>query len=141
VNGLLLDTNVLSELERPRPSTGVMTFVRHTTLDEMFLSDVIIAEIRFGIDATATPLRRDQLTKWLRDVIRPMFVGRILPVSEDIFVRWRWILEAGRRSGYTFEQTDALIAATAAHHGLTVVTRDMTPFARADVACLNPWLE
>jgi predicted nucleic acid-binding protein len=76
---------------------------------------------------------------WLKNDVRPSFAGRILPVTEDIFVRWRWIVETNRRKGHTFEQSDALLAATAVHHNLTVVTRDIKPFERSEVACLDPW--
>jgi predicted nucleic acid-binding protein len=105
----------------------------------MFLSDVVVAEIRFGIETTNSALRRDALTKWLKNVIRPMFAGRILSVTEDIFVRWRWIVELSRPQGRPFDQSDALLAATAIHHGLTVVTRDIKPFQQIDVPVLDPW--
>jgi toxin FitB len=139
VSGFLLDTNVLSELQRPRPSPNVLAFIRHATLNTLFLSDLVVAEIRFGIETAASSPRRDKLAAWLTDVIRPMFVGRILPVTEDIFVRWRWIVEMCRRKGYTFDQSDALLAATAIHHNLIVLTRDIDPFERAEVAYLDPW--
>ena len=135
----LLDTNTLSELERPHPSPNVRDFIRYTPLDRLYVSDVVIAEIRFGIDNSQSSVRRDKLATWLSAIIRPMFASRILPVTEDILLRWRWLLETGRRDGYTFEQSDALIAATAAHHGLTVLTRDVEPFKRAEVRYLDPW--
>jgi predicted nucleic acid-binding protein len=68
-----------------------------------------------------------------------MFDGRILPVTEDIMLRWRIVVEEGRKSGHTFSQPDLIIAATALHHGLTVVTRDSRDFERAGAAVLNPW--
>jgi toxin FitB len=139
VRGFLLDTNVLSELERPHPSSNVLAFIRHTTLDRMFLSDVVLAEIRFGIETANSASRRDTLAKWLKDVMRPMFAARILPVTEDILVRWRWIVELSRPRRDTFDQSDALLAATAIHHDLVVVTRDIKPFRQVDVAVLDPW--
>jgi toxin FitB len=139
VSGFLLDTNVLSELERPRPSPSVLAFVRQCPLDNLFLSDVVLAELRFGIETAANPQRRERLAAWLKEVIRPMFAGRILSVTEDILLRWRWIVEIGRRKGYTFDQSDALVAATALHYDLVVLTRDIAPFARAEVGHVNPW--
>ena len=68
-----------------------------------------------------------------------MFAGRILALTEDILLRWRWIVEAGRRDGYTFDQSDALLAATAAYHGMIMLTRDIEPFERASVAVIDPW--
>jgi predicted nucleic acid-binding protein len=139
VSGFLLDTNVLSELERQRGSPRVLAFLKHTPLSSLFISEVVIAEIRFGIEAAASPARRDRLMTWLKDTVRPLFENRILRINEDILVRWRWIVEMGRRRGYTFDQFDSLIGATAAHYNLTVLTRDTEPFEGADVACLNPW--
>jgi predicted nucleic acid-binding protein len=139
VSRFLLDTNVLSELERQRGSPRVFAFLKHTPLSSLFISEVVVAEIRFGIEAAGSPARRDRLATWLKDTVRPLFESRILPVNEDILVRWRWIVEMGRRRGYTFDQFDSLIGATASHHNLTVLTRDTAPFAQADVACLNPW--
>ncbi len=105
----------------------------------MFISDVVVAEIRFGTENVANPARRDTLLHWLKNDVRPSFAGRVLPVTEDIFVRWLWIVNISRRKGFTIEQSDALLAATALHHDLTVLTRDIEPFERAEVACLNPW--
>ena len=135
----LLDTNTLSELERIRPSPEVRNFIQYTSLTKLYLSEVVLAEIRLGIDNAPNASRRDTLTRWLKDIIRPMFADRTLPVSEDILLRWRWMLVTGRRQGYTLEQSDALTAATAAHHGLTVVTRDIEPFERAGIPVFNPW--
>jgi len=64
---------------------------------------------------------------------------RALPVTEDILQQWRLMIEAGRKRGHTVSHPDILIAATAAQHGLTVVTRNTGEFAAADVAIFNPW--
>ena len=68
-----------------------------------------------------------------------MFQGRILPLCEDTPLQWRLIIESGCRRGHTFSHTDVLIAASAAHHGLTVVTRDTADFEAAGVTVCNPW--
>lgn len=68
-----------------------------------------------------------------------MFEHRVLPVSEDVMLVWRLLVDAGRKAGHTFSQPDLIIAATAAHHGLTVVTRDVSEFEHAKVPVLNPW--
>jgi predicted nucleic acid-binding protein len=126
-------------MSRPRPARAVVASLRNIPAEATYVSDVVIAEIRFGAENAATPLRREEVLNWLNNKVRPNFVGRILPVTEDIFVRWRWIVELSRRKGYTFDQADALVAATAVHHGLIVLTRDTKPFEQADVAHLNPW--
>ena len=70
-----------------------------------------------------------------------MFDERALPVSEDTMLKWRLLVEDGRKAGHTYSQPDLIIAATALHYGLTVVTRDTADFERARVPVLNPWNE
>ncbi len=140
MTGWLLDTNVLSELRRPVPEHKVLAFVASQPLDLLYISVVTLAEIRFGIELVADPIRRAELHDWLTHKVRRMFTQRTLPVSEEVMLRWRLMVEEGRKGRHTFSQPDLIIAATAFHHGLTVVTRDVDDFARARVPVLNPWL-
>jgi predicted nucleic acid-binding protein len=135
----LLDTNVLSELRRPKPDPRVVTFVERLPLDQLYISVVTLAEIRFGIERLGDPTRRVRLSDWLTDKVRPMFDERVLPITEDIMLKWRLLVEEGRKVGHTFSQPDLIIAATAIHHGLTVVTRDRSEYDRAGVPVVNPW--
>ena len=135
----LLDTNILSELRRPRPDPNVVAFVSGIPLDQLYISIVTLAEIRFGIEIVADPIRRAELLEWLTRTVRPMFDERILPITEDILLKWLLLVEEGRKTGHTFSLPDLMIAATALHHGLTVVTRDRSDFDKAGVPVLNPW--
>lgn len=137
----LLDTNVLSELRRPKPDARVVAFVAGCPLQRLYISVVTLAEIRFGIERVAEPARRAELNDWLTHKIRPMFAERVLPITEDIMLRWRLLVEEGRKVGHTFSQPDLIIAATALHHRLTVVTRDRTEYDIAHVPVINPWDE
>jgi predicted nucleic acid-binding protein len=97
VTGWLLDTNILSELRRPKPNQKVVAFVAAKPLDRLFVSDVTFAEIRFGIESLAEAARRAELSDWLTHKVRPMFNGCTLPVSEDVMFKWRVLVEDGRR--------------------------------------------
>jgi toxin FitB len=141
VSGWLLDTNVISELRKPRPSARVRRFIAGQRLDDLFISTVTLAEIRFGIETLADPVRRAELNDWLLHRVRPMFEQRMLEVSEDVMFKWRLLVEDGRKLGHTFSQPDLIIAATALQHGLTVVTRDTGDYQRARVPLFNPWLD
>ena len=141
MTGWLLDTNILSELRRTRPEPKVVRFVAAQKLDDLFVSTVTLAEIRFGIEHAPALSSRADLHDWLAHRVRPMFDGRVLPISEDVMLRWRRLVEEGRQVGHTFSQPDLIIAATALLHRLTVVTRDSGDFARARVALFNPWLD
>jgi hypothetical protein len=135
----LLDTNVLSELRRPKPEPRVVDFVARCPLDQLYVSAVTLAEIRFGIELVDEPNRRAELNDWLTHKVRPMFDHRVLQVTEDIMLKWRLLVEEGRKTGHTFSQPDLIIAATAIHHGLTVVTRDRSDYDKAHVPVVNPW--
>ena len=114
----LLDTMILSEGRRPKPEPRVAAF---------------------GIELVADQARRAELNDWLTLKLRPMFAGRVLPITEDIMLKWGLLMEEGRRKGPTFSQPDLIIAATALHHGLTVVTRDRSDYDKGKVPVLNPW--
>lgn len=141
MSGWLLDTNVISELRRSRPSARVRSFIASQRLEDLFVSTVTFAEIRFGIEAVGDPIRRSELNDWLLHRVRPMFDQRVLEVSEDVMFKWRLLVEEGRKVGHTFSQPDLIIAATALHHGLTVVTRDAGDYMLARVPLLNPWAD
>ena len=139
MSGYLLDTNVVSELKKPDPNRRVVAFVAGQALDRLYLSSVTMAEIRFGIELIGDAGRRSDLTLWLDNKLRPMFDGRILQADEDVLLRWRLIIEAGRKRGHTFSHPDVLIAAIAANHGLTVATRNGSEFVAAGVDVRDPW--
>lgn len=141
MTGWLLDTNIVSELRRPRPEPKVLAFVGAQPLETLFVSIVTIAEIRFGIELLSDASRRSNLNEWLDHRVRPMFEQRIVPITEDVMLKWRLLVEKGRRAGYTFSQPDLMIAATAQHHGLTVVSRDTTEYRAAQVDVFNPWTD
>ena len=141
MTGWLLDTNILSELRRPKPEPKVVAFIAAQPLDLLYVSSVTFAEIRFGIELVSDPGRRAELNDWLTHSVRPMFAQRVLAITEDVMFKWRLLVEGGRKAGHTFSQPDLIIAATALHHGLTVVTRDMSDYERARVPLLNPWAD
>ncbi len=118
-----------------------MAFVGAQPLEQLYVSSVTLAEIRFGIEMLPDASRRVELNDWLTLKVRPMFEQRILAITEDVMFKWRLLVEEGRKIGHTFSQPDLIIAATAIHHGLTVVTRDTADFAKARAAIFNPWVD
>jgi toxin FitB len=139
VTGWLLDTNILSELRRLKPERKVVGFVAAQALESLYVSSVSFAEIRFGIELVTDAARRAALNDWLAHKVRPMFEQRVLAVTEDVMFKWRLLVEEGRKTGHTFSQPDLIIAATALHHGLTVVSRDRADYTRAGAQVFNPW--
>ena len=141
MTGWLLDTNILSELRRPKPERKVLAFVAAQPLDLLYLSTVTLAEIRFGIELLPDVARRSALNDWLAHKVRPMFEQRVLAITDDIMFKWRLLVEEGRKVGHTFSQPDLIIAATGQHHGLTIVSRDTADYVKAQVTVFNPWTD
>lgn len=141
MTGWLLDTNIVSELRRPKPEPKVVRFVRDQPLDLLFISVVTLAEIRFGIELIAEVSKRTQLNDWLTHKVRPMFEQRVMPISEDVMLKWRLLVEDGRKAGHTFSQPDLIIAATSLYHGFTIVSRDVSEYLKAGAMVFNPWVD
>jgi predicted nucleic acid-binding protein len=141
VTGWLLDTNVLSELRRPKPERKVLAFVAAQPLELLYISTVTLAEIRFGIELLTDVARRSELNDWLAHKVRPMFEQRVLAITEDIMFKWRLLVEQGRKVGHTFSQPDLIVAATGQYHGLTIVSRDTADYVKAQVTVFNPWTD
>ena len=119
----------------------MLEFIAAQSLEELHISVVTLAEIRFGIELLPDVTRRSDLNDWLTHKVRPMFSRRVLPISEDVMLKWRLLVEEGSKIGHTFSQPHLVIAATAHHHDLTIVTRDAGDYAKARVSLFNPWVD
>ncbi|MBX9774639.1 MAG: type II toxin-antitoxin system VapC family toxin [Xanthobacteraceae bacterium] len=139
MRGWLLDTNVLSELRKPKPNAKVVEFVAAQPGELLFTTEVTFGEIRFGIEQLEDPGRRADIHLWLDRRLRPLFAGRVLTITEDVVLRWKTMAVEGQRRGHTFGQPDLFIAAIAALEDLAVVTRDVGEFVVARVPAFNPW--
>ena len=132
----LLDTVVLSELRKAeRCAASVAAWYRSVPESEIFLSVIVLGEIRAGIEALRPrdPVTAGHLTVWLGS-IRHDHARRILPITDQIADRWGRISPLQRLG-----TADGLIAATALRHGLTVATRNVQDFDRSGATIFNPW--
>ena len=131
---LLLDTNVVSELRRPRPHGAVLAWIADIPDQQLRISAVTVGEIQAGIELTRDqdPAKADELEGWLDRVVATFAV---LPMDAAAFRAWARMKH--RRSDTIFE--DAMIAATAEVHGLTVATRNLRDFAPLGVDVVNPF--
>jgi toxin FitB len=139
VRGWLLDTNVVSELRKPRPDHRIIDFIERQPGAALFVTEVTLAEIRYGIEQLGDAARRADLHRWLERNLRPLFSGRVLTITEEVIIRWKTLVVEGRRRGRTFSQPDLFIAAVALLEDLIVVSRDVTEFVEAGVPVLDPW--
>lgn len=135
----LLDTNVVSEWTKPRPEAGVVRWLDEVDEDRVHLSVLTLGELREGVDRLEPGRRRTQLDRWLTTDLPERFDGRVVGVDTAVAARWGALRAAAARSGRTVPVVDGLIAASAAEHGLTVVTRNVRDFAALGVPLVDPW--
>ncbi len=136
MNGFLLDTNVISELIKTPPATQVTAWADATDAELFYISVITLGEIRKGISLLPQSKRRLHLEAWLSNDLLMQFAGRVLDIDHQIADRWGQL--AGIR-GMTLPVIDGLLAATAIHHNLTLVTRNTRDVATTGVALFNPW--
>ncbi|TMJ02902.1 MAG: type II toxin-antitoxin system VapC family toxin [Alphaproteobacteria bacterium] len=130
----LLDTNVVSELRRVRPHGAVVEWLRATPREHLFLSAVTIGEMQAGVELTREQdaAKAAEIEGWIDSVAQTFSV---LPADSAVFRRWALLMH--RRAGDLSE--DAMIAATALVHNLTVATRNVRDFDAFGVGTLNPF--
>ena len=134
----LLDTCVLSELTRPKPHSSVLRWFETQDAAALFVSVLTVGEIEKGIAALPPGPKRVALTGWLA-TLRSAYADRVLPIDVAIAAIWGRAAARIERAGGRLSVVDGLIAATALHHGYTVVTRNVSDFVQTGVALLNAW--
>jgi len=134
----LLDTNVLSELARAKPDPVVLKWLLSADEDRLHVSVLTLGEIRFGIERLAPGRRRSSLRHWLERDVSLRFAGRIVDLDTGIADAWGYMRAAAKRSGIGLPLIDGLLAATAQHLGLTLVTRNIADFSRLAIALADP---
>ena len=132
----LIDTNVMSELRKRQANAKLVAWMQARPRESLYLSVLSLGEIRKGIEGVADAAFRQTLTDWLEVDLPKYFLGRVLGVDAQIADRWgRLQASAGR----TLPVVDAMLAATALQHDLTLVTRNVKDFEGLGVALVNPW--
>jgi predicted nucleic acid-binding protein len=140
MNGYLLDTNVISEFNRKDPPEPlVRRWLENMDTEGLYVSVLTLGEIRFGVNLLAPGTRRRQLERWLEQELPEWFGDRILEVDRETTNRWGSLRAKARTTGQSLSVIDALLAATAFRHELTLATRNVSDFALAELAVVNPW--
>ena len=132
----LLDTNVVSELARPNPESAVITFLKRETTAH--ISVVTLHELVFGAKLVSDSSKRKRLLDWI-GLIEDQYQNSLIPVSREIARMAADFRADQQRHGRILHIEDALIAATAAVHSLTLVTRNTRDFVSIDVQSVDPW--
>ena len=134
--GYLLDTNVISELTKPRPDSAVVAFLSEEK--DLWLSTVLVHEIEFGLRLLPSGRRRNRLTR-VHSSILETYADRILTLDRA-GAEWSADFRAkARLAGRAIDLGDALIAGIAKSHNLTIATRNIVDFGPLDVDVVDPW--
>ena len=136
---IILDTNVISEVMRPKTSSNVVAWLNKQSKDSLYLTTVTIAEIGAGVCKLDHGKRRDDLEQRHRDFVE-LFTGRILEVDLMAAMLFGSTIGDAREKGITISFQDGLIASIArTQQSAAVATRDVTPFENANIEVINPW--
>jgi len=139
VSGFLLDTNVVSELVKPRPNPKVTRWVDETDEGLLYLSVLTFGEIRKGITSLPNAARRTRLEAWLDGNLALRFAGRILVIDQAVADRWGRISGSSAARKSPLPVIDGLLAATAIEYDLTLVTRGTQHLLGTGAAFFDPW--
>jgi predicted nucleic acid-binding protein len=140
VSGFLLDTNIVSELVKTKPEPKVVEWIEATDEELLFLSVLTLGEIRKGIALVKDPPRQVKLEAWLVRALPVRFANRILAIDESIAERWGVLsAQAKATMNHNLPVIDGLLAATAQHHNLTLVTRNIDDVMGTGVPVFSPW--
>jgi hypothetical protein len=132
----LIDTNVISELKRTQPNAQVLTWFSTVNDESLYLSVLSLGEIRKGVEKLSDNRRQDDLRHWLERELPEWFEQRLLPINADIADLWGKLQAQMNRP---LPAIDSLLAATALHHDLCLVTRNTKDFVYPNLTILNPW--
>jgi hypothetical protein len=140
VSGILLDTNVLSELMRPTPAAEVLDWFDRQSGAAFYVGAIVRAEILLGIALLPAGQRRDRLATAAEQMFAEDFPGRSLPFDDLCASEYAVLVAARTRQGRAISTEDAQIAAIALVHGLSLATRNEKDFKGIDgLTVLNPW--
>jgi predicted nucleic acid-binding protein len=136
---IVLDTNVISELWKIEPDSNVLAWIDAQMVETLYLSTITIAELRFGLASMPDGKRRTIYQDRLEREVLPAFTGRILSFDLDASQAYAQLMARAKQAGKAIGKADGYIAAVAAARGLTVATRDTSPFEAAGINVINPW--
>lgn len=135
---VLLDTCILSEINKPVPEKNVISTLAELEEQELFTSVICIGEIQKGVELLSNGKRKSALISWLTD-LEKNYSNRILPVDLETVKIWGELTANAQKNGHIISATDGLIAATGIRYSLKVMTRNVKDFEFSGAFIVNPW--
>jgi len=137
----LLDTCIISEVIRPKPSKNVIGWLREQDENNLYISVLTLGEIHKGIEKIQDINRKRKIHLWVEQDLRDRFRDRILPINTHVAMIWGQIQGQAEQSGRGMPTIDGLIAATGLAYNMVVVTRNVSDMKASGVALHDPWNE
>jgi len=137
----LLDTCAISEMVSVKPNAKVLKWFESQSEKTLYLSIITIGEIEKGIYQLVQSKKRLRLETWLFDELVPGFQGRLIGIDRKLMTAWAKMIAELKTKGMVRQSFDSLIEATALHHQLILVTRNVKNFQNSQVTILNPWVD
>ncbi|OEU69631.1 MAG: recombinase [Desulfovibrio sp. S3730MH75] len=135
----LLDTCVISEVIKRKPSSNVIKWIKQEEESNFFISVLTIGELHKGIEKLDKSKRKDELHNWVENDLKERFCNRIINIDMPVVTMWGKIQGMTERAGKPMPAIDSLIAATGITHHLTVVTRNISDMKESGAVLYNPW--
>ena len=135
----LLDTCLISEMVKKEPNPAVVSWLDEEDEQKLFLSVLNLGELQKGISKLPDGAKKDELQAWVALDLVERFAGRILEIDLETALCWGRLQGEAEQAGEKLPVMDSLIAATAAAHGLVVVTRKVRDMERCQARVFNPW--
>jgi len=135
----LLDTCLISELIKKTPEPSILSWISSMEEHHLYISVLTLGEIQKGISRLVSSKRKHSLQSWLNEDLRNRFENRVLEITPEIALVWGEIQGKAENEGAPLPVIDALLAATALIHEMTIVTRNQKDMRRSGVKILNPW--
>lgn len=134
----LLDTNIVSEMVRPKPNINVQKWLDEIPSESLFISVLTLGEIRRGIEKLEDTKRKNYLVLWLEQELPQWFGKNILPIDQEIAERWGYLTSVLNKNNH-LNAIDTLLAATALANNLKMVTRNVKDFNIQGLEVINPF--
>ncbi|MCF6235188.1 MAG: type II toxin-antitoxin system VapC family toxin [Gammaproteobacteria bacterium] len=135
----LLDTCVISEVIKPKPSSKVLVWLKQQDEKNLYLSALTFGEIEKGIEKSADKRRKNKLRLWVEEDLKQRFEGRVLQIDIKVASKWGEMQGKSEMAGKPLPSIDGLIAITGLVNNCVVVTRNISDMQQSSVELLNPW--
>jgi len=135
----LLDTCVISEVIKPKPSSKVLAWLKKQDEENLYLSVLTFGEIEKGIEKSADNRRKNKLRLWVEEDLKQRFEGRVLQIDMKVASKWGEIQGKSEMVGKPLPSIDGLIAVTGLVNNCIVVTRNISDMQQSSVELFNPW--